>query len=259
MSDLRLPTSLREQLREAEGVPGAAEKPMNLFKRKKNRYRLTVDRAYAEAIEMGLYYVMSAAVLGDIAEFGTHGTTAVVTAEFLSKHPKFKRNMALFDSFQGFPPPMAAPDIECPHVVSGAWAKGTSRGVSMVVDVHRMVLKWIPAERFRIYDGWYEDTLPQIPKNTTFSLLIMDCCFYLSHYQVLNYLFSNRMLAEGCMILFSDWNANRASWQYGSRKAWGEMTQRHAVNYEYAGNYAWGSQKFIVHGYRGDQWNHRKG
>lgn len=196
---------------------------------------------------MALYYLMSAEVKGDIAEFGTHGVTAAVIAEFLFEHPRFQPKLHLFDSFMGFPKLTAEPDRVCPHVLSGAWAEGTSRGTRAATDVACIVGKWLEPSRFAIHGGWYEETLKEIPADAKFSLLLMDCCLYLSHYQVLHRLFANRMVADGAMIMFSDWNANRASWEYGSRRAWRDITSKFAVNYDYWDQYAWGGQKFIVH------------
>lgn len=224
-------------------------RPLFRRKPKTTRYHLAVDRAYNEAIEMALYYVMSADVRGNIAEFGTHGDTAQVIAEFLSQHPRVKANLYLFDSFQGFPAPTARPDLECPHVLSGAWAKGTSRGNRTAADIAKIVGKWIPPDRFRIYGGWYEETLRQIAPMTQFSILLMDCCFYASHYHVLSHLFSNRLVSKGAMILFSDWSANRGSPDFGSRLAWSHVKRRFSIQSSDEGSYCWGGHKFIIHDY----------
>ena len=80
-------------------------------------------------------------------------------------------------------------------------------------------------------------------------MLVMDCNLYESHITALNYLFKNKMISEGAIILFSDWNVNRASPDYSSRKAWGKIILEYSVNYSDNGIYCWGGKKFIVHSY----------
>jgi len=81
-------------------------------------------------------------------------------------------------------------------------------------------------------------------------MLLMDCCLFVSHYQVLDYLFKHKMISEGAIILFSDYNANKASLNFGSRKAWEKVVQQFSVIYSEFGTYCWGGQKFIVHSYQ---------
>ena len=57
---------------------------------------------------------------GDIAEFGSHGTTAGVICRKLAA---FRSDLAvhLFDSFEGFPCATKEGDIDSPHVIDNIW------------------------------------------------------------------------------------------------------------------------------------------
>ena len=58
------------------------------------------------------------------------------------------------------------------------------------------------------------------------------------------------MVSEGAIICFSDWNANRASPSFGSRKAWCDTLKKFDIDYSDGGAYCWGGKKFIIHSYK---------
>jgi len=80
-------------------------------------------------------------------------------------------------------------------------------------------------------------------------MIVMDCNMYTSTFTALNYVFLNKMISEGAIILFSDWGVNRASPDFSSRKVWREMVLKYNINYSNSGTYSWGGQKFIIHSY----------
>ena len=59
------------------------------------------------------------------------------------------------------------------------------------------------------------------------------------------------MLSVGAVVLFDDWNCNRADPRFGERRAWAELSERHAIECDDLGPYGWSGRRFIVHNYRG--------
>lgn len=216
--------------------------------RNRDPYRSLVAEKYAETITLALSYVRLAAVSGDIAEFGTHGVTARIITKYLRFH-RLKIPLHLFDSFAGFPEPEFPEDLESCHVRDGVWRKGSSAGSISAGKLRQILEQDLPAEYIYIYKGYYKDTLSTIPEKTKFAMLLMDCCLYQSHWEVLYHLFAHEMVSEGAIILFSDWNANKASPIFGSRKAWQIALTKFNIVYSDAGRYCWGGQRFIIHSY----------
>ena len=213
-----------------------------------------INRALVNAIA----YIFGAGVAGDVAEFGTMtGRTAGVLAQFLAEietywggsdqqHGIPMRSMHLFDSFEGLPLPSHVIDANSLHVRSQIWDKGLLRGIS-AEQLATLVEQYLQPERVRIYEGFFVDTLPEIPSESRFALLHIDCDFYESTYQVLDHLFGRRMVSEGAILLFDDWNCNRASPAFGERKAWQDVLEKYCVSYSDEGSYSVFGHKFIVH------------
>lgn len=208
-------------------------------------------------LSFGVEYVCGTDVEGDIAEFGTMtGRTARIIAQAMSKfdywvfpYQKGPKKLHLFDSFEGLPKAESDVDKESPHVKSGVWGEGTCKGISKE-KLMRICAKFWPKERIIIYDGWFKDTLSQIPHGTKFSMLHIDCDMYQSTIEVLNYCFSNGLVQDGTVIFFDDWNANKASPNFGERRAWLEIVEKFSVAYSDCGEYGWAGRKFIVHSYK---------
>jgi O-methyltransferase len=209
-------------------------------------------RFIAENLVMGVAYAVHSAVPGDIAEFGTHtGRTARVVSRAMRLY-RANKSLHLFDSFEGLPEATAAADLQNVHVKAGIWGQGALKGI-FPEQLHRQCAKQIGADSVRIYKGWFSETLPKIPAGTKFSMVHIDSDLYLSAHEVLDFLFRNRSVSGGAMILFDDWQCNRASNEFGERRAWKEVVERHKVEAENMGCYGWGGHKFIVHSYRESQ------
>lgn len=206
-------------------------------------------------LSLGVEYIYSCAVQGDIAEFGTMtGRTASIMASAVNRcdrdYSKYNtKRIHLFDSFIGLPDAESKIDKESPQVKSGVWSKGTCKGISKELLV-KMCSKYIPKDRITIYDGWFKDTLCQISKETTFALIHIDCDLYQSTIEVLDYLFANQHVDEGSAIFFDDYNCNRASPELGERRAWKEIIEKYSVIFSDGGEYGSACRKFIIHAYR---------
>ncbi|MEG5045371.1 tetratricopeptide repeat protein, partial [Microcoleus sp. B4-C1] len=211
-----------------------------------------------KALGLGVEYVAGSDVEGDIAEFGTmFGNTAKFLAYALSRtdsNPCISLKLSqmklyLFDSFQGLPDSTAQPDIESPHVKTGIWGPGACKGSSkqQVLDICK---RYLPESRIEIYEGWFKDTISQLPGNIKFSMMHVDSDLYQSAIDVLDTCFARGFVQEGTIIFFDDWNCNRASPKFGERRAWLEIQQKYAVDFSELGSYSTGGYRIIVHSYR---------
>ncbi len=208
----------------------------------------------ARALFLSVQYVCGSKVEGDIAEFGTMtGMTAQVLAAGLTSFDVYnpeKKQLHLFDSFRGLPTIESDVDAQSPHVAQGDWRPGGCKSLT-AEQLMQTCSARLPAERIHIYDGWFKDTLPDMPAGTKLGLLHVDCDLYQSAMDVLTYTFENGLVAEGAVVHFDDWNCNRASPQYGERKAWAECVQRYGIAYSDGGFYGWAGCKVFIHGYNG--------
>lgn len=212
----------------------------------------------SRALINGMTYVVGSGVPGDIVEFGTmSGRTASVLAQAMhtvqgywsvseSYHAIATRYLHLFDSFEGLPAPNSSIDRESSHVQANVWNEGLLKGIS-AAQLRQLVEQSLPADRIKVYEGFFEKTLPDIPENSKFALVHIDCDFYESTYQVLDHLMSHHMLSDGVLILFDDWNCNQASPDFGERKAWAEMVSKYQINYSDLGTYSAFGHRFIIH------------
>jgi hypothetical protein len=206
-------------------------------------------QAIADALVRAIEYIKGAAVAGEVIEFGTmSGRTASVLAAAMAsfRHPG---ELHLLDSFAGMPEAKSDVDKAAMHVQSGAWAEGTLHGIS-AASLREKCRRYLPNERIVVHSGWFSETAGKIDPNKRFGLLHVDCDLYQSTRDALTPLFAQNMVSEGAVILFDDWNCNRASNQLGERRAWCELGHEYAIETSDGGDYSWSGHKFIVHKYR---------
>ncbi|BDX07779.1 TylF/MycF/NovP-related O-methyltransferase [Planctobacterium marinum] len=211
-------------------------------------------------IAKSVSYCFISSVEGDFAEFGTcTGYTASLIAYAISfyaqrmqkhetAHHMQGRKLCLFDSFAGFPKATLDEDLNSPHVASGVWGEGTAKGLS-ALQLRQLVTQNLPEHNVNIYEGWYKDTLSDIPAGQRFAFVHMDCDLYESTIDVLRYLFSHEHLSEGAMLLFDNWYCNRASHKFAEHKAWLTLLEEFDVNFTDLGMYACVGNKMIIHDY----------
>jgi Macrocin-O-methyltransferase (TylF) len=205
-------------------------------------------QAVADALVFAVQYVIGASVEGDIAEFGCMtGRTATVLSGAMASF-RTEKLLHLFDSFEGLPETTNEIDAASFHTREGTWRPGTCKGISPEA-LRKRCLEFLKPEQVRIYEGWFSKTISQFPDGTRLGLLHVDCDLYESAKDVLDYVFSKQMVAEGAIVLFDDWNCNRASKNLGERKVWAEMVSKYQIEFSDHGSYGWASHKFIVHNY----------
>ena len=211
-------------------------------------------------LSKGVAYTYMSDVQGDIAEFGCFwGKSARYIAAQMQqseRSQRIERKLWLFDSFQGLPDSTLPPDTESPHVRSGAWTwkVGGDQAGPTPGDISRECSAYLPIDQIKVVPGWYKDTLASIPAGTKFALVHIDCDLYESAYQVLDHLFVNDMLSDGCALFFDDWYCNRGSPRFGEQKALDDVLQGRVlfvgrkVSLTDWGPYGIVGRKFIVHG-----------
>lgn len=206
-------------------------------------------QAIADSLLFGVEYVAGASVQGDIAEFGcmTGRTANVLAAAMASFHCKQK--LHLFDSFEGLPKATSEVDSKSHHVKDGVWGPGTCKGITPAA-LRAKCTSYLANDQVAIYEGWFSKTVVNIPSGTIFGLLHIDCDMYQSTMDVLGFVFQRRMVAEGAVVFFDDWNCNRADNELGERKAWREICAKYGVQWSDGGDYGWAGHKIIVHSYQ---------
>lgn len=221
-------------------------------------YQNVRRRLIFEALTQGVQYVCNNAVEGDIAEFGTaSGFTAYTMARALGIYQQMyagylrqqrvpRKSLVLFDSFQGLPTPDHPVDTASPYVQVGRWQEGTFTALSPT-ELHALCGSAYDPDGVRVVEGWFKDTLPGLAPPARIAMAHLDCDLYSSTAEVLERLFSQRLMAEGSVLFFDDWNCNRSSPSFGQRRAWRETVQKYGVVHSDCGDYAVLGHKFIVH------------
>lgn len=224
-------------------------------------------REVVKVLSFGVATAYGVEVEGDIAEFGTMtGTTAVVLAKAIVQCDASlgyaldaaglpRKELHLFDSFEGLPDATTEIDARSPHVRSGVWAPGSCVGLTKE-QLFQRVAEIMEPSRIRIFEGWFRDTLPTVPQETVYALVHIDSNLYESARDVLDYLFGHKMIAEGALLLFDNWNCNRGSPEFGERRAWSESVGKYRIRYSDEGGYGLFSHRFLIHGYNEPWWGH---
>jgi hypothetical protein len=212
------------------------------------RKRAQID--VSAALQRAVHYVFDAGVEGDFAEFGTRTgfTSSVIAGGVAELDHKSRRNLWLFDSFEGLPPSTSVADIANVHVQKGTWGEGTMRGLTED-QLRRRIRRYLRRDRILIHAGWFSQTMSHVPDGARFALVHVDCDLYQSTVDCLSPLFERKLLSKGAVVIFDDWNCSCADNEVGERRAWRELAARHAVEYEDIGGHSWGGRSFIVHKY----------
>lgn len=211
------------------------------------------ERQYLDigaTLQRSVQYVLGAAVEGDFVEFGTgSGFSSSIIARTISELDRAKeRKLWLFDSFTGLPPSTTAADLESPHVQSGVWGEGATRGLS-AEEIIGQVSRLIEPDRLIVREGWFADTVPAIEASARFGLVHVDGDLYESTMDCLVPLFERGQITQGAHVIFDDWNCNRADNRFGERRAWIELVERFNIKSEKLDHSCWAGTRFIIHSY----------
>jgi hypothetical protein len=206
--------------------------------------------AYRPAFRAALDYLRSACVRGPVVEFGTcTGFTARQFCELMNARD-FDEHLYLYDSFEGLPETTGTPDEGSYEVAANkVWHKG-----SMAVPpgyeekIREALLRIRPAEKVHLVKGFFDRTLDAGLPREKCSLVHVDCDVYTSAKYVLTKLADRDLFQDGCVVLFDDWNCNRANPAMGERRALAEFLRenpRWTCSPWFA--YGWNATAFVFH------------
>jgi O-methyltransferase len=209
------------------------------------------NRDVVVALSLGLQYAYNSYIEGDIAELGTDtGFTArAIAAAMVQReqtHPQ--RQLHLFDSFKGLPPATSPVDLGSHEIRTERWVPGLCRTLSKE-QLIKMCSRMIPSNRITIHDGWFADTVPQLPPDQRFAFIHFDGDLYQSTIDAFRPLLARGHVSKGAVICFDDWNSSQAEPDRGERKAWAELCEDYKITYSDWGCYSSMGQRFIVHDY----------
>lgn len=220
---------------------------LDLLPNARERQQIDIGSTMQRAVQ----YVLGADIEGDLVEFGTAtGFTASAMARTLKELERHAdRNLWLFDSFEGLPEATAEADRLSPHVAAGVWGKGTCRGLT-AQGLKVQIAQFLDQSRIRIVEGWFSDTVSSIPDAARFALVHVDGDLYQSAIDCLSPLFERKLISKGAVIVFDDWNCNRADNNLGERRAWREISEKHHAEFDDFGHHSWAGRSIILHSYR---------
>lgn len=203
--------------------------------------------AFSRAVEL----VLLSKLPGPFLEFGTStGYTARWLAELLVE-AQAPRDLWLYDSFEGFPE-VTGVDAQCPDAQVNDWRKGNPFRPVDPEMIGQVLSAMLGPQRVRLVKGFYDVTLPAGLPAEPAALVHIDCDLYASTLTVLGGLSDGRLLQQGAVILFDDWNCNRADDRFGERRAAAEVFCDGApYRLEPWFSYGWGGQACLVHEVRG--------
>lgn len=211
---------------------------------------------HSEAYKRALEYVTLGGIVGDVLEFGVlGGWSARIFCELMRELNNFS-NIHLFDSFTGLPDYESQIDVSS-YEIGGRdiWPdkmRFTDGFLSQFRESHEIHIRKklsniIRPERIFVYKGFYADTLKNdLPLKA--AIVHIDCDLYQSTCEVLWGLFRMQALQDGCVLLFDDWNCNRANPNYGERRAFQEFLdgqKQFTATTWYS--YGFNSMAFILH------------
>ncbi|MBC7812729.1 MAG: class I SAM-dependent methyltransferase [Burkholderiales bacterium] len=188
---------------------------------------------------------------GDYCEFGVYtGASFVQMFHLLSKlesergYHEFPTRFFAFDSFEGLPQ-IGGEDRRFAQLRFRAGEFDAPR-TEFESNLQR---SGVDLARVTVVPGWYSEVLtPELPARIGLkqvSIAYVDCDLYESAVPVLNFL--TDLLVDGAVLIFDDWNVNRAHPQLGVQGAFHEWSARnpHLRFSEISGLMA--QRAFIVH------------
>jgi len=146
-----------------------------------------------------------------------------------------------FDVFSGMPEEENEPVFEL-NWVGGQFNELDRRNVDSVEKVVQALQEEWKAQSDRplyIYEGLYKDSLPRLKNegkldNMKPALIVhLDCDLYTSTVEALEFMYSNKLIQPGTMLIYDDWGGTK-SWQQahsGESRAHKEMTIKYGVSY----------------------------
>jgi O-methyltransferase len=175
-------------------------------------------------------YVIQNNIDGDLVECGIYAGSQCGAMALAIQESKSKKLIHGFDSFCGFPKASKDDDngwqerlgigspIESSKPLDPSWGFDTNMSVDRVK--HHFTEWGFPPEMFRLYKGWFQDTVPSF--NNKISLLRLDGDLYESTMTCLTHLYPK--LSNGGICIIDDWALP------GCRKACDDFLSGQSIN-----------------------------
>ena len=196
-------------------------------------------------------YIKYSGIKGNVLEFGSYkGYSARKIAQYINEFG-LDSKLTLFDSWVGMPEISSPEDINSYEVaVLNDWKLG-SYGVPEDTPsiIQEDIAEMLGFEKIELVQGYYQDTLKSISfAKQSISVVNIDCDLYESISLVLKKLVQEEALMDGTVILFDDYNFNRANPDMGARKAIDDIfVEDGRYSLSFFLNYSWHGRAFIIH------------
>jgi hypothetical protein len=182
---------------------------------------------HEEAYRRSLEYVTLAGIAGDVMEFGVlGGWSARIFCETMRDIFNLG-NIRLFDSFEGLPEYDSEVDRSSYEIAGrDVWSNKMKFpddflhqfGQPHHLHIREKLAEIIRPERIFVHKGFYSETL-KAPPQAKASIVHFDCDLYQSTVEVFSGLNAGKCFQDGTVLLFDDWNCNRANPNFGQRRA----------------------------------------
>lgn len=212
--------------------------------------RERADAVLGEAFRRMAEYVKGARIPGHFVEFGTfRGYTARWMATLMTELG-LKGELWLYDSFEGLPEHASEVDRTSYEIAQHrVWKPGSMKLEAGIETRIAASLGGVLGEgRVRVVKGFFDRTLQATPPPGPIALLHVDCDLYASAKVVLDHAFERGLVQDGGLLVFDDWNCNRASPRMGERRALAEALAAHPRwEVDPWFSYGWHGQAFFLH------------
>lgn len=230
-------SDLRKELEELLSKRSRLDYTKHCFiDRKGERARLVRYETYLRCIE----FLTTSGITGDILEFGVlAGWSSRLFAEII-RDEMFLGDLHLFDSFEGLP--LVLPEIDAKsYEISGRnlWRDNMKfsddfiahLGTSIEDHIKTSLSQVLSPKRIHIHKGFYNEVMKE-ELQLKAALVHIDCDLYQSTIDILQGLARQKAFQDGSVLIFDDWNCNKANPNFGERRAFKEFLEKYSNLYD---------------------------
>jgi hypothetical protein len=208
------------------------------------------NQVHREAIRRCLEFTAISGVIGDVFEFGVlAGWSSRIFAETM-RDCMIMGNLHLYDSFAGLPEYDSIIDRDSYEIAGrNIWSDKmkfpdefiATLGGDLEQHIKAKLSMILRPERIQTHRGFYSESLKR-PIEGKAALVHIDCDLYQSTVEVLDALYRDDVLQDGCVLMFDDWNCNKASPFFGERRAFREFLENQS---------RYSASQFFTYGFNG--------
>ena len=172
----------------------------------------------------------------DLYEFGVYtGRSIRGITHFLGTRGGSFRRMWGFDSFEGLPQEDSLEPSSYTRLTNTQWSKGSFNAAD-ILHAHTFTAltaqldRYIADDRVRWIPGFFNESLTNSlahQQEMRPALFVdVDCDLYSSAYQGLDWMFQNRLMAQGTIIGYDDWGSD-----FGEKRAHREIAAKYNATF----------------------------